>query len=594
MTAVRRLSAGALGVVVFALLVVATVGAFFVTQRLKRSSPVIRDVSLPVYISPNGDGRKDRIRIAFFLPRRDRVTVSMVDRGGDEVRRLADDRPLRRGRHAFVWRGRNSAGRVPEDGVYFLRVALREQARATTAPRGVQLVTAAPKPKLLSVRPARIRPGSDRLVRIRFRGPSNPAPLFSVYRTGGGRPELVDRFQGTLESQTGQWDGTDERGRPVGPGTYAFAVTVQNRARVSGSSPPRLPPAPSDAIRGTGVTVSGLELAGPLEPVDAGRAARVEVAGPRRALRWTLRRVGDRRVVRRGAARAGVLRVALPRRARSGLYVLHVRARSGDVARAPIAVDGGAEERVLVVLPTIAWQGLNPVDDDADGFPNTLLSDSSIASSRPLAFGRLPAALRRETAPLLRFLDAQRLRFRLTTDLALARGSLPPLERHRGVLFAGSALWLTEEVDRRLREYVEGGGRVASFGTDAFRRTVEVNAARLSDPSPLQEANVFGEQTEDVASEAAPLVVHRDTAGIFAAGDGYVGLFTRFEQQRSVVSGTEPITAAGRDPDRPAFVAYRLGRGTVVRVGTPQWARAIEDDSEVAAATRETWNLLSR
>ena len=37
MTAMRRLSAGTLGVVVFALLVVATVGAFFVTQRLKRS-----------------------------------------------------------------------------------------------------------------------------------------------------------------------------------------------------------------------------------------------------------------------------------------------------------------------------------------------------------------------------------------------------------------------------------------------------------------------------------------------------------------------------------------------------------------------------
>ena len=594
MTAVRRLSAGALGVGVFALLVVATVGAFFVTQRLKRSNPVVRDVSLPVYISPNGDGRKDRIRIAFFLPRRDRVTVSMVDRGGDEVRRLADDRRLRRGRHSFVWRGRDSAGRVPEDGVYFLRVALRRQGRATTAPRGVQLVTAAPRPRLLSVRPPRIRPGSDRLVRIRFRGPSNPTPLFSVYRTGGGKPELVDRFLGAQGSQTAQWDGTDERGRPVAPGSYAFAVTVQNRARVSGSDPSRLPPEPGAATAGTGVTVSGLEAAGPLEPVGAGRVARFEVTRPRRALRWTLRRIGDGRAVRRGRTRARVLRVALPRRTREGLYIVHIRSRGGAAARVPLAVAGRAEKPVLVVVPALAWQGLNPVDDDADGFPNTLLSDSSVGAARPFAHGRLPAALRRETAPLLRFLDAERLRYRLTTDLALARGSGPPIERHRGVLFAGSALWLTEEVDRRLREYVDGGGRVASFGTDAFRRTVQVNATRLSDPSPRQDANVFGEQTDAVSSEAAPLVVHRDTAGIFGGSDGYVGLFTRFEQQRSLVSGTEAIAAAGRDPEHPAFVAYRLGRGTVVRVGTPQWASAVEDDSEVAAATRAIWNLLSR
>ena len=594
MTAIRRLSAGAMGVAVFGLLVVATVGAFFVAQRLKRSKPVVRDVSLPVYISPNGDGRKDKIRIGFVLPRRDRVTVSMVDRGGDEVRRLADDRRLRRGRHWFVWRGRDNSGSVPEDGVYFLRVALRRQGRATIAPRGVQLVTAPPKPKLASVRPARIRPGSDRLVRIRYRGPSNPPPLFSVYRTGAGKPRLVDRFAGFLGRRTAQWDATDERGRPVPPGTYAFAVTVQNRARVSGSSPVRLPPDAAAAAAGTGVTVATIEAAGPLEPVRPGRAARIELSGPRRPVTWTLRRSGAERVVRRGRARSRVVRVDLPRQARAGLYVAAIRRRGGATARVPIAVPGRAEEPVLVVLPTIAWQGLNPADDDADGFPNTLLSDSSVGAARAFAFGRLPAALRRETAPLLRFLDSEGLRYELTTDLALARNSAPRLEGHRGVLFAGSELWLTEAVDRRLRDYVDGGGRVASFGTDAFRRTVQVSAARLSDPSPRQDANVFGEQTEPASSEAAPLVVHRDTGGIFAGSDGYVGLFTRFEQQRAIVSGTEAITAAGRDPDHPAFVAYRLGRGTVVRVGTPQWAAAIEDDSEVAAATRATWNLLSR
>jgi hypothetical protein len=551
-------------------------------------------VSLPVYISPNGDGRKDRIRIAFFLPRRDRVTVSMVDRGGDEVKRLADDRRLRRGRHAFIWRGRDATGRVPDDGVYFLRVALRRQGRATTAPRGVQLVTAPPRPRLLSVRPARIRPGSDRLVRIRFRGPANPPPLFSVYRTGAGKPKLVDRFAGFLGRHAAQWDATDERGRPVPPGTYAFGVTVQNRARVSGSSPAQLPPEPSAAAPGTGVTLTRLQAAGPLEPVRAGRVARIVPTGARGRLRWTLRRDGSSRAVRRGSGRARMVRVAIPRRAATGLYVVHLRTRGGASARVPLAVAGRSRAPVLVVLPTIAWQGLNPVDDDADGFPNTLLSDSSVAADRPFALGRLPAAMRRDSAPLLRFLDGARLRYEVTTDLALARGTRPRLEGHRGVLFAGSALWLTEAVDRRLRAFVDDGGRVASFGADAFRRTVQLSATRLTDPSPRQETNVFGEQTDGASSEAAPLVVHRDTAGIFGGSDGFIGLFTRFEQQTSLVSGTESLTAAGRDPDHPAFVAYRLGRGTVVRVGTPQWARAVGEDTEVASATRAIWELLSR
>src|SRR3954453_11925180 len=89
--------------VVFVLLVVATVAAFFVTQRLKRSAPVIRHVMMPLYISPNGDGRKDSAVIRFRLPKaHDRVTVSMGDANGAEVRRLAD-RGLGKGRHRFVW-----------------------------------------------------------------------------------------------------------------------------------------------------------------------------------------------------------------------------------------------------------------------------------------------------------------------------------------------------------------------------------------------------------------------------------------------------------------------------------------------------------
>ena len=54
------------------------------------------------------------------------------------------------------------------------------------------------------------------------------------------------------------------------------------------------------------------------------------------------------------------------------------------------------------------------------------------------------------------------------------------------------------------------------------------------------------------------------------------------------------LTAAGREPGRASLVAYRLGRGLVIRLGTPQWSRRIGPDPEVATVTRKVWALLSR
>lgn len=582
-----------LALVVFILLAVATVGAFFVTQRLKRGSAVVKRISTPLYVSPNGDGRKDTAPVSFRLPKADDVTVTIVNGAGDEVRRLVDDRSLGRGIHRFVWSGRDNSGAVPPDGRYYLRVILRAQGRATTAPRGILLVTTPPRPKLVSVMPARIRPGERADVAIRFKGPTSPPPVFSIYRTGDGPVRLVQRFPGTRGSGTGHWDGTDAKGRPAPPGTYAVAVTVQNRALVNGSAPPHLPPTARAALRDTGVTVAGAEASGPLTPVRAGSATRVHIPGVHGRVRYTLTRLGESRPLRTATTRAQAARIGIPGRARTGLYTLRLSTAAGTVTL-PLAVRGHGRGKVLVVLPAIAWQGLNPVDDDSNGFPNTLTDSPAVALNRPFAFGRLPDALRRETAPLLEFLDRRHLAYDLTTDLALAQGSGPRIAGHSGTLFAGSELWLTEALDRDLRQYVEGGGRVASFGTDAFRRTVGVNSATLSDPSGRQQTNVFGEQTALAGSAAAPLVVSRDALGLFSASDGFVGLFTRFELQRALVGGARGVVGAGRDPRHPAFVAYRLGKGIVVRAGTPQWTAALGGDSEVQAVTRSTWDLLSR
>ena len=50
---------------VFAVLVVATIGAFFLTQQLKGEFPlVIRFATKPAHFSPNGDGSATRPRSA--------------------------------------------------------------------------------------------------------------------------------------------------------------------------------------------------------------------------------------------------------------------------------------------------------------------------------------------------------------------------------------------------------------------------------------------------------------------------------------------------------------------------------------------------
>jgi hypothetical protein len=113
---------------------------------------------------------------------------------------------------------------------------------------------------------------------------------------------------------------------------------------------------------------------------------------------------------------------------------------------------------------------------------------------------------------------------------------------------------------------------------------------------PPRRANIFGERTIDLLrTSAAPLVVEEDGLGLFGDADRFVGEFTLFERSAEMPPGTQPLTAAGRDPGEPAFVAYRLGKGLVIRAGTPQWAAELSTGRlgvEVPRATRRIWRLL--
>jgi hypothetical protein len=164
------------------------------------------------------------------------------------------------------------------------------------------------------------------------------------------------------------------------------------------------------------------------------------------------------------------------------------------------------------------------------------------------------------------------------------------------VAFAGSELWLPEELLRRLRDYVADGGRLAVFGADSFKRSVKLEGAVMSDPSSPRRENALGERTQVVHTSESPLTVFDDGLGLFEGVSGFVGDFTVFETSAGLPESARRIAEAGREPGRPAFVAFGLGGGIVLRAGTPQWARELNESAlslELPQVTKRIWKLLS-
>jgi hypothetical protein len=589
---------------VFALLVVATIAAFFATQQLKSEFPlVIRFAAKPKQISPNDDRYRDSTQVGFDLSEPAKVTFSIMDGEGNEVRRLVDDRELAGdAKHRFRWNGRDDDGAVVPDGVYRMRVVRREEGRVIDSSKRIRVDTEPPPARLLSAHPNTIAPGATE-VTLRYGGPANQAPEFRVFRTDdAAKPHVVRRFRG--DGRGGAWHGEvatgpQETGRAP-DGDYAFTVSVRDKAGNLAVAPAEIPSA-ATAPPGTGVSVRSFTLRGPLEVVPAGAVANLEVGPIDRSVDFVVSRLGDPEAIRRGGRIGGRFRVRIPSDAKTGLYVVRVRAGRRRAVW-PIAVAGlpqskrAAERpRPLVVLPAISWQGLNAVDDDFDGFVDSFPRARSLRVDRPFAGGGLPPRFGAEVAPLLRYLDRERLAYDLTTDLSLARGEGPALGNAPGVAFAGSALWLPEPLLGRLRDEVADGLRVASFGADALRRTVRIEGDRLVDPR-RRRVNAFGETTTQLEEPTpAPLTVFEDGLGIFEGLDEFIGDFTMFEQSRRLPTGARTIASAGRDPSQPAFVAFGLGGGLVIRSGTPQWARELNESAlsdEVPAVTKRIWRLL--
>ena len=247
----------------FVALVIATVAAFFVTQHLKVTTPLVqgRPAPVPRTINPvygsvclrrTGKGKLvptsyRRMQISFYLQNRsDDVSVSIVDRDGDQVRQIANNVFMRAHppkRHLFTWNGRLADGSIAPAGTYYVKVSLLHEARSlvisnSTAALPVTVETTRPDVRVTSVTPASITSPGSTPVTIRYTGTGTLRPRILIYRLRAGRAaQLVKSYNATSRSGRSTWDGTLTGGRPAPPGRYLVGVRVTDEACAKATSP---------------------------------------------------------------------------------------------------------------------------------------------------------------------------------------------------------------------------------------------------------------------------------------------------------------------------------------------------------------------
>jgi flagellar hook assembly protein FlgD len=608
--------------VTFLVLVGATFSAFFVAQRLKSAPPFIEVRGLARYFSPNGDKRKDVNDFSLRFKVDDDVTVDVVTLDGDVVKRLADGvavrawRPLR-----LSWDGSTDSGGRAPDGRYRLRVALRAEGRSATIQKTMTVDTRAPRSLVCIGNPcSNTRPEDrgniisqgDRLVKIYIKGVSTRrATTFRVLRTDDGKPREVRSFTLAAGKHRADWDPLAD-GEPLEPGTYIVQAEVRDAAGNVGVSPAEIA---VGAIEGRpGITVRGIAATPPLRPVTAGQRVEFFVDARGASYRWRVRRLGDKAVRKRGEETGNLLAFRAPEDpSGSGVYLLELRSGRWHTT-VPFLVQAKERAKILVVVPAVTWLGTDKVDDAPfDGLPNQLETGDSVRWPRMfVGTDGLPAGFADEVAPLLVFLDRHRIRYDLTSDLDLDLTRNPRASDREGVLLAGSHRWVTRSLARRLRRYVEDGGRLATFGPETLRRGVRLRVheneasgtlSRATQPAP---ADPFGTRIGRVRATGAPVELSQFDGQDLRLMEGVIGLsgFTRLEETASIGNATllaavgQPLTpeeeaeaANSGKPARelrPALTAVALGKGMLIRVGLPEWPQRLSDPN----VAQVTWNIV--
>ncbi|MGI8572403.1 MAG: FlgD immunoglobulin-like domain containing protein [Solirubrobacteraceae bacterium] len=589
-------------VLAFWTLIAATVGAFFITQHLKVTTPlitggrVIPEVLNPLEGKSCGGVDHRQTTVSFYLQHRaDTVDVYVVDAAGDAIRTLASARHLPKGlRVTFTWGGHEDNGAIAPDGVYHFQVGLRQQNRLVNlstvsgALLTADLTTVLPHPVVDSVSPALLPDPGVRGATIRYSGNENRGGTIVLYRTDlPGRPRVVKSFLTPWKGQTAVWDGTIN-GRPAPAGTYLVGLDVTDVTCNTGSFPVVLPPPPGTTPR-AGITVRYLAAQPPHVPTVAGSRATVYVDSRRRPYRWSLVRAGARKATTTGTAGDVALAVPLPSSG-AGLYELSVTSGAYRTA-VPLVASSSKPQHVLLVMPALTWQGLNPGDEDGDGIPDTLAGGYAVRLERPLANG-LPAGIA-DQAALLEYLDKFHRPYDLTTDLGLIEGVGPRLAGHAAVVLAGDERWLPSSLRSALRSYVLNGGHVLSLGLDSLRAGVQLRGTQALDPTSPTAADALGAVFGPLTRGAGLITALTDRLGIFTGTSQAITAAVSYEPIVRVAPpakiASQAVTSSGQAP----IVGFDLGRGEVVEIALEGFGSSLTHNVDAQELMSRIWTVLS-
>jgi hypothetical protein len=617
-------------VIVFGVLVVATFAAFFVAQRLKNAPSTIQSLRIQTrgpgyFFSPNGDGRRDVVRFALRIKKADDVTLAVVDKNGDVVRTLVDDRAVKAyetiGLPGVPWDGTDDDGRPVPDGRYRLKITLRREGRTVIYPTSVVKDTRPPVPRVTSIGPQKsygpeLLPEADGApAQIHF-GPALGTARLHIFRTAPGRPrEVVTPIPLDAGAKRYDWNGKDDSGRPVSPGTYLVVPEWRDAAGNIGTSVPLdragLPVLGTDRLPGRGgITVRYLGARPPVIPYKARDPMEVDVDARRQRYSWSIRRVAGPTVNRSNNPKTNTrVRFHAPG-GKSGAYVFEARTATHRTtvvfpvqARQAVAGTAAKPHGVLVLLPAVTWQGNNPLDADGDGAPDTLDRGVPVRPFRIMAGTGLPQGFADREAHVLRWLDRNGKRYDITTDAALLAGRGPRLTGHHGVLIPGDARWLPGRVRQDLRAFARSGGTVVSVGMDSLRRSVRLDAkGRLAHPTPERRTDLFGARIAPVTRRTTDLQVFQEDpqVDLFKGGPGLFQGVTAWEATERAGPDADLLTRAVTSEETGAktvILAVRFGKGLVIRPGFADFAPRLSSptpDPAVAPLMARMWTLLSR
>lgn len=199
------------------------------TLRIDRTPPRVDVTTAYTWFSPDGDGRRDTVRISQSSSEEERWRASILNEGGETVYSDVWEGSV----EDFTWEGRNQDGQTVPDGRYTYRITATDRAGNTTSKtvQGLRVDTREPTVRL-EAGSTGFSPNSNGIQDVlRFDlSVEYPEAVASwqldILESDGARVMRYGGGEDTPIPDTVQWPGTTENGDPAPEGSYRATLTV--------------------------------------------------------------------------------------------------------------------------------------------------------------------------------------------------------------------------------------------------------------------------------------------------------------------------------------------------------------------------------